>query len=209
MTSHNLLGDSLRWRTIGRLEAGQSQAEVALYLQVARKGSLTYGINSKHKWYCHQQGRLRVSTSAQDRYLTCNCRAGDWPLSQASGASLLLYPAGKISDCRIENISCGHHENRGAFFSVKSQNVPYKEILVDVTAVQRRCNRLFTSVRFSVCLVNKRVPLPPSGCVFFTSPHHSDRYIRRTLFFKKKPEMYVYQWSTQGGPGVRTPPQSP
>ncbi|GFV32110.1 hypothetical protein TNCV_1673991 [Trichonephila clavipes] len=36
MTSHNRLDDSLRWSAIGRLEAGQSQAEVARWVQVAR-----------------------------------------------------------------------------------------------------------------------------------------------------------------------------
>ncbi|GFV45810.1 hypothetical protein TNCV_2321701 [Trichonephila clavipes] len=47
MTSHNRLDDSLRWRTVGKLEAGQSQAKVVRWLQVARKRFFGYGINSK------------------------------------------------------------------------------------------------------------------------------------------------------------------
>ncbi|GFX28971.1 hypothetical protein TNCV_3030141 [Trichonephila clavipes] len=47
MTHRNRLDDFLRWRDVDKLEAGQSQAEVARWLQVARKWSLGYGINSK------------------------------------------------------------------------------------------------------------------------------------------------------------------
>ncbi|GFS99594.1 hypothetical protein TNCV_167221 [Trichonephila clavipes] len=46
-TSHNRLGDSLGWRAVRRLEGGQSQAEVARWLQVTQKWSPGYGINSK------------------------------------------------------------------------------------------------------------------------------------------------------------------
>ncbi|GFU52711.1 hypothetical protein TNCV_2454241 [Trichonephila clavipes] len=37
MTSHNRLDDSSRWKADGRLQGGHSQAEVALWSQVARK----------------------------------------------------------------------------------------------------------------------------------------------------------------------------
>ncbi|GFV21417.1 transposable element Tcb2 transposase [Trichonephila clavipes] len=47
MTFHNGLDDSLRWKAAGRLEAGQSQAEVSRWLQVSRKWFPGYGINSK------------------------------------------------------------------------------------------------------------------------------------------------------------------
>ncbi|GFU10128.1 hypothetical protein TNCV_3449221 [Trichonephila clavipes] len=47
MTSHNRLDDSLRWRDVDRLEAGQSQAEVARWLQMAQKWTPGCGINSK------------------------------------------------------------------------------------------------------------------------------------------------------------------
>ncbi|GFW98121.1 hypothetical protein TNCV_2491761 [Trichonephila clavipes] len=50
--------DSLRRRAVGRLEAGQSQAEKIRWLQVARKWSLGYGINSK-------QGVLSIGRSAK------------------------------------------------------------------------------------------------------------------------------------------------
>ncbi|GFY04154.1 hypothetical protein TNCV_1199321 [Trichonephila clavipes] len=47
MTSNNRLDDSLRCRFIGRLEAGQSQAEVVRWLQVSRKWTPTCEINTK------------------------------------------------------------------------------------------------------------------------------------------------------------------
>ncbi|GFX18384.1 hypothetical protein TNCV_4306851 [Trichonephila clavipes] len=58
MTSDDRLDDSLRWRGFGRREAGQSHAEVARWLQVARKRSPGFGIDSK-KWYFHQEGQPR------------------------------------------------------------------------------------------------------------------------------------------------------
>ncbi|GFU52501.1 hypothetical protein TNCV_2114991 [Trichonephila clavipes] len=45
MTSHNRLNDFLRRRTIRRLEAGQSHAEVARWLQVTQNLYRGYGIN--------------------------------------------------------------------------------------------------------------------------------------------------------------------
>ncbi|GFU38308.1 hypothetical protein TNCV_2433031 [Trichonephila clavipes] len=47
ITSHNRLDDSLRWRAVGRLEAGQSQVEVDRSLQVGQNWSPGCGINSK------------------------------------------------------------------------------------------------------------------------------------------------------------------
>ncbi|GFV42768.1 hypothetical protein TNCV_841231 [Trichonephila clavipes] len=47
VTSHNRLDDTLRWRAVGRVEAGQSNMEVARSLQVTRKGYLGCRINSK------------------------------------------------------------------------------------------------------------------------------------------------------------------
>ncbi|GFU58953.1 hypothetical protein TNCV_4732321 [Trichonephila clavipes] len=63
--------DSLRCRAIGRLEASQSEAEVAESLQVAQKWSPGHGINSKQVYVTRKvsQGRHRASTSAHDRYL--------------------------------------------------------------------------------------------------------------------------------------------
>ncbi|GFW49867.1 hypothetical protein TNCV_1885301 [Trichonephila clavipes] len=47
MTSNYHLNNSLRWRAVGRLEVDKSEAEIARWLQVARKWSLGFGINSK------------------------------------------------------------------------------------------------------------------------------------------------------------------
>ncbi|GFW61938.1 hypothetical protein TNCV_4669631 [Trichonephila clavipes] len=47
MTYHNHLEDSFRWGAVVRLEAGQSQTEVARWLQMAQNWSPGYGINSK------------------------------------------------------------------------------------------------------------------------------------------------------------------
>ncbi|GFU78896.1 hypothetical protein TNCV_307371 [Trichonephila clavipes] len=58
MTSHNRLDNSLRWRAVGRLEAGQSQAEETRWLQVAPKWSLGYRI-IPNQWYYHQEGRQK------------------------------------------------------------------------------------------------------------------------------------------------------
>ncbi|GFY02815.1 hypothetical protein TNCV_3506951 [Trichonephila clavipes] len=48
MNFHNRLNESLKWRDVGRLEAGQNQVEEASLLQVAPKvWSPGYEINSK------------------------------------------------------------------------------------------------------------------------------------------------------------------
>ncbi|GFX12034.1 hypothetical protein TNCV_2998171 [Trichonephila clavipes] len=47
MTSHNHLDDFLKWRAVFRLEASQSQAEVARSLQEAQKWSPSCRMNSK------------------------------------------------------------------------------------------------------------------------------------------------------------------
>ncbi|GFX97442.1 HTH_Tnp_Tc3_2 domain-containing protein [Trichonephila clavipes] len=73
--------DSLRWRAAGRLEAGQSQAEVARLLQGPQKvvsrlwnQFQTSGIATRK--ICH--GRTRTMTSAQDRYLALSARRHRW-----------------------------------------------------------------------------------------------------------------------------------
>ncbi|GFX74903.1 retrovirus-related Pol polyprotein from transposon 412 [Trichonephila clavipes] len=62
MTSHNRLDYSLRWEVVGRLEAGQFQADVARSLQVARKWSSSCRINSKQMVLC-QESQPRSSQS--------------------------------------------------------------------------------------------------------------------------------------------------
>ncbi|GFW39977.1 hypothetical protein TNCV_5116601 [Trichonephila clavipes] len=52
---------SLRWVAVGRLEAGRSQAEVAGWLQVARKWSLSY--ESNFKQVVRSPGRLTKVTT--------------------------------------------------------------------------------------------------------------------------------------------------
>ncbi|GFX34613.1 hypothetical protein TNCV_3658511 [Trichonephila clavipes] len=47
MTNHNHLNESLRWRAVGSLEAGQSKSEVARWLQMTQKLAFDYGINSR------------------------------------------------------------------------------------------------------------------------------------------------------------------
>lgn len=77
MSSHHRLDDSMRWRAVGRLEAGQSQAEVARWLQVAPKVVSrlwnqfpTSGTVTRKPG----QGRPRATTPAQDRYLALSAR---------------------------------------------------------------------------------------------------------------------------------------
>ncbi|KAF8781683.1 hypothetical protein HNY73_012057 [Argiope bruennichi] len=77
MGSHNRLDDSLRWRAVGRLETGQSQAEVTRRLQVAPKvvsrlwnQFQTNGTVTRKAG----QGYHRATTPAQDRYLALRAR---------------------------------------------------------------------------------------------------------------------------------------
>ncbi|GFW32487.1 hypothetical protein TNCV_676461 [Trichonephila clavipes] len=84
MTYHNSLDHSLRWRAVGRLEAGQSQAEVARWLQVALKLSPGDGINSKQvalspvsrmaSQLTLSASHCRASASAQDRPMALSAR---------------------------------------------------------------------------------------------------------------------------------------
>ncbi|GFT64696.1 hypothetical protein TNCV_4399721 [Trichonephila clavipes] len=65
MTSHNHLVDSLKCRAVGKVEAGQSQLEVARSLHVALKGSLGSVELIPNKLYCHQNGWPRWTTAPQ------------------------------------------------------------------------------------------------------------------------------------------------
>ncbi|GFV11396.1 ATP-dependent DNA helicase [Trichonephila clavipes] len=49
-TSHNCLDDSLKWRAVGILEAGESQAVVGRSVHVTRKSSSSCGNNFKQRW---------------------------------------------------------------------------------------------------------------------------------------------------------------
>ena len=71
MAQRSRLEDSLRWRTIGRMEAGQSQADVARWLNVNRsvvsrmwQQFLQFENVSRRPG----QGRPRVTTERLDRY---------------------------------------------------------------------------------------------------------------------------------------------
>lgn len=77
MAQRSRLEDSLRWRAIGRMEAGQSQADVARWLNVNRsvvsrmwQQFLQFGNVSRRPG----QGRPRVTTEREDRYLTLRGR---------------------------------------------------------------------------------------------------------------------------------------
>ncbi|GFW15837.1 hypothetical protein TNCV_1545711 [Trichonephila clavipes] len=51
-------------------------------------------------------------------------------LSVQPGTSLRLHLTENTGYCGAENISCGHHKNRGVFFSMMSRNVSDKGILI-------------------------------------------------------------------------------
>ncbi|GBM35824.1 hypothetical protein AVEN_43513-1 [Araneus ventricosus] len=77
MTSRHHLPQELRWRAIGRLEAGQSQAEVARWLNMSPsevhrlwKQFLTTDSASRR----FSQGRPTAATSVNDRYLSLCAR---------------------------------------------------------------------------------------------------------------------------------------
>ena len=75
MTTRNRLSDEFRWKIVGRLEAGQSQAEMARWLQVSSK------VVSR-LWQMFQttvtiarttgQGCPRITTPSEDHYVTLN-----------------------------------------------------------------------------------------------------------------------------------------
>jgi transposase len=77
MSQRRRLEDSLRWRAIGRLEAGQSQTEVALWLGVSRNVV-------SYLWKQFQQngsierrpvnGRPRATTVREDRFITITAK---------------------------------------------------------------------------------------------------------------------------------------
>ncbi|GFX37043.1 hypothetical protein TNCV_1175431 [Trichonephila clavipes] len=69
ITSVNPLDNSLIWRAVGRVEAGQSQVEGVRWLKVARKCSPDCGIKSKQVVVTPGRSgpcRHRASTSAQN-----------------------------------------------------------------------------------------------------------------------------------------------
>ncbi|GFX20035.1 hypothetical protein TNCV_1435951 [Trichonephila clavipes] len=110
-----------------RLEAGQSQVEVAWLLQVVRKWSPGCGINQACSWPLCGVWKKNFQVNA----LQPTCR--DCPLCPASS---LVYPFDYIQQerqniCGTGNISRGHHKNGGMFFSVICRNSLDKVIFVE------------------------------------------------------------------------------
>ncbi|GBO36067.1 hypothetical protein AVEN_187630-1 [Araneus ventricosus] len=77
MSNHQRLDDGMRWRIVGRLEAGQYQ------VQICREFNLTYSVVC-NLWKQFQdtgsierkpgQGRARATTATEDRYLSIIAR---------------------------------------------------------------------------------------------------------------------------------------
>ena len=77
MAQRTRLADSLRWRAIGRMEAGQSQADVARWLNVHRSvvsRMWQQFVEAENVSRRPGQGRPRVTTQREDRYLTIRAR---------------------------------------------------------------------------------------------------------------------------------------
>ncbi|GBL96397.1 hypothetical protein AVEN_43715-1 [Araneus ventricosus] len=73
MTSRHLLPEVLRWRAIGRLKAGQSQTEVARWLNVSLSvvhRLLQQFLTTDSASRRFSQGRPTTTTGADDRYLS-------------------------------------------------------------------------------------------------------------------------------------------
>lgn len=77
MTTHERLSDELRWRAIGRIEAGQSQAEVSKWLKTSKKV-----VSNLWKQFQETgtivrkagQGRKRCTKPEDDRYLVLTAK---------------------------------------------------------------------------------------------------------------------------------------
>lgn len=77
MSEHHRLDDGMRWRIVGRIEAGQSQAQVARELDITP--SVISNLWSQFKTsgtVCRRpgQGRPRASTANDDRYLVVSAK---------------------------------------------------------------------------------------------------------------------------------------
>jgi transposase len=77
MERRNHLDDGQRWRAIGRMEAGQSHSEVARFMNVSESVISRLWRQFQETGTCHRrtsQGRPRVTTSQDDRYLALTAR---------------------------------------------------------------------------------------------------------------------------------------
>ncbi|GBN06438.1 hypothetical protein AVEN_78133-1 [Araneus ventricosus] len=102
MSNHQRLDDGMRWRIVGRLEAGQSQ------VQICREFNLTPSVvcnlwkhfedtgSTERK---PQQGRPRVTTTTEDRYLSIIARRNGG--ATASQLSRDLYAATGTRESRM------------------------------------------------------------------------------------------------------------
>ncbi|GFV97912.1 hypothetical protein TNCV_5069521 [Trichonephila clavipes] len=99
MTYHNCLEDFLRWRAIGRLEAVQSQAEVARWVRLPSMESIP------NKWYCHQEGR---PWSTQNRSWTLSARRHRWTMVPQLARELAAVSERRISWQKVCSLYVRH-----------------------------------------------------------------------------------------------------
>ncbi|GFU55430.1 HTH_Tnp_Tc3_2 domain-containing protein [Trichonephila clavipes] len=95
-SNHQRLDDGMRWRIVGRLEAGQCQ------VQICREFNLTYGNSSRILDPSREksgQGHPRPTTAREDRHLSIIARRKRG--TTASQLSLYLYSATGIRVSRM------------------------------------------------------------------------------------------------------------
>ncbi len=118
VTSRHHLTGELRWRTIGRVDAGQSQTEVARWLNLSpsvlvhslSQQFLTTGSASRR----FSQGRPYATTSANDRYLSL-CARRNRTATPSEIRSSLTESSGRLLSGSWKRISCGTKVAREIF----------------------------------------------------------------------------------------------
>ena len=114
MSSHGRLDDGMRWRIIGRLEAGQSQVQVVTELSVTPSVVCNLWKQFKDTGFISRmprQDRPRATTANEDRYLALTARRNR--TATASQLSRELHAATGTRFSRV-SVSQWFHE-RGLF----------------------------------------------------------------------------------------------
>lgn len=193
MSHHQRLGDGMRWRIVGRLEAGQSQS------QICREFNLTPSVVC-NLWKQFQdtgsverkpgQGRPRATTAREDRQLSLLARRNRG--ATASQLSRDLYAAtGK----RVSRVTVSKRLNERGLFARKPA------VCIPLTSTNRRA-------RFAWCRQHRDWSMEQWATVLFTDESRFSLQpdSRRTFIWREPGTRYlpsnVREIDNYGGGGV-------
>ncbi|UYV71152.1 Transposase [Cordylochernes scorpioides] len=154
MERHRCLEDSLKWRDIGRIAAGQSQAEVARWLETSRKVVLNLWKQFQQTGDISRregQGRPRITTSSEERYLKLTAKR-----NKTMTARQLRI---ELSSATVTIISRQTVYRR---LNARGMYARWRKVWIPLTAIQKRarlnwCRQHHQESRFSLNTDSGRV----------------------------------------------------